>query len=51
MVDEVLCQFGADEDLLRDDSQIEADRQMSHVNCNTYGLLVLVSILGAVTPK
>lgn len=50
IVDRVLCQFGADEDLLNDDSEITPDKETNHVDCNMYGLLVLVSILGAVTP-
>jgi hypothetical protein len=44
--DQVLLQYGADGDLLKDDALIEITKKPINVECNKYGLLLLASILG-----
>ena len=47
--DQVLSQYGADTDQLKDDSAIEATKENIEVDCNKFGLLVLASILGSLS--
>jgi hypothetical protein len=47
--DQVLFQYGADEELLRDDAVIETTKGSIQVEIQKYGLLVLASILGSLS--
>jgi hypothetical protein len=51
VVDQIFFQFGADKDLLRDDSSIEITKENADVECNKYGLIVLASILGSLAGR
>ena len=45
-LNQVLCQFGADESLVQDSSIIQATKEEYKVECSRYGLVALAGILG-----
>lgn len=47
VLDQILSQYGADNDLLKEDSLIETTKENIDARCNKYGLLVLTSMLGS----
>jgi len=50
ILDQVLCQFGAGKRLVKNESDIETTFEKIEVECQIYPLVVLASVLGALTP-
>jgi len=46
IIDQVLAQFGADDELLKDTSEIQATREEFDLELNKYAVNVLACILG-----
>jgi len=51
IVDQVLLQFGADEELLQDTSPIDSDSEDVEVECNRYGIVSVASALSNLSPS